>query len=90
VNAVLLQRLPYQNPESLVQVWNTYLPAWPQLGLSPGDFQDWRQQTQDFFNMAAYVDISQGFNLTGEGLCRDFFRVCSSECNPRTRQLFWE
>jgi putative ABC transport system permease protein len=67
VNAVLLQRLPYQNPESLVQVWNTYLPAWPQLGLSPGDFQDWRQQTQDFFNMAAYVDISQGFNLTGEG-----------------------
>ena len=67
VNAVLLQQLPYQNPESLVQVWNTYLPAWPQLGLSPGDFQDWRQQTQDFSDMAAYVDISQGFNLTGEG-----------------------
>ena len=51
----------------LVQVWNTYLPAWPQLGLSPGDFQDWRQQTQDFSDMAAYVDIAQGFNLTGEG-----------------------
>jgi len=67
VNAVLLQRLPYQNPESLVQVWNTYLPAWPQLGLSPGDFQDWGQQTQDFSDVAAYVDISQGFNLTGEG-----------------------
>src|ERR1700683_3680471 len=67
VNAVLLQRLPYQNPQSLVQVRNTYLPAWPQLGLSPGDFQDWRQQTQDFSDMAAYVDISQGFNLTGEG-----------------------
>src|ERR1700722_17710396 len=67
VNSVLLQRLPYQNPESLVQIWNTYLPAWPQLDLSPGDFQDWRQQTQDFSDMAAYVDISQGFNLTGEG-----------------------
>jgi predicted permease len=67
VKAVLLQRLPYQSPESLVQVWNTYLPAWPQLGLSPGDFQDWRQQTQDFSDMAAYVDVSQGFNLTGEG-----------------------
>src|SRR5580704_9177545 len=67
VDAVLLQRLPYQNPESLVQIWNTYLPAWPRLGLSPGDFQDWRQQTQDFSEMAAYVDISQGFNLTSEG-----------------------
>jgi putative ABC transport system permease protein len=67
VDAVLLQRLPYQNPQSLVQIWNTYLPAWPRLGLSPGDFQDWRQQTQDFSEMAAYVDISQGFNLTGEG-----------------------
>src|ERR1700693_372312 len=67
VNSVLLQRLPYQNPESLVQIWNTYLPAWPQLDLSPGDFQDWRQQTQDFSDMAAYVNISQGFNLTGEG-----------------------
>ena len=67
VNAVLLQPLPYQGPESLVQVWNTYLPAWPQLGLSPGDFQDWRQQSQDFSDLAAYVDISQGFNLTAEG-----------------------
>jgi len=67
VNAVLLQQLPYQNPESLVQVWNTYLPAWPQLGLSPGDFQDWRQQSRNFSDMAAYVDLAQGFNLTGEG-----------------------
>src|SRR3984957_6432141 len=67
VNSVLLQRLPYQNPDSLVEVSNTYLPAWPQLGLSPGDFQDWRQQSRDFSDMAAYVDLAQGFNLTGEG-----------------------
>ncbi len=67
VNAVLLQRLPYQNPENLVQIWNTYLPAWPQLGLSPGDFQDWQHQTKDLSEMAAYVDVAQGFNLTGQG-----------------------
>ena len=65
VNAVLLRPLPYQIPENLVQVWNTYLPAWPQLGLSPGDFQDFRQQTKNFSEMAAYVNVTQGFNMTG-------------------------
>ncbi len=67
VNNVLLRRLPYQDPQSLVQISNTYLPAWPQLGLSPGDFQDWRQQVHSFSEMAAYVDVAQGFNLTGAG-----------------------
>jgi predicted permease len=67
VNSVLLRPLPYQHPENLVQISNTYLPAWPQLGLSPGDFQDWRQQVRSFSGMAAYVDVAQGFNLTGAG-----------------------
>ena len=67
VQSVLLKRLPYQNPESLVQVWNTYLPVWPQVGMSPGDFQDFRRQADDFLEMAAYVDIGQGFNFTGQG-----------------------
>jgi len=65
VQRVLLRLPPYQQPESLVQVFNTYVPAWPQLGLSPGDFQDFKQQAQTFSEMAAYVDIPQGFNLTG-------------------------
>ncbi len=67
VQRVLLRLPPYQQPESLVQIFNTYLPAWPQLGLSPGDFQDFRRQTQSFSEMAAYIDIPQGFNLTGLG-----------------------
>jgi len=65
VQRVLLQLPPYKQPESLVQIFNTYFPAWPKLGLSPGDFQDFRRQTQSFSEMAAYVDIPQGFNLTG-------------------------
>jgi putative ABC transport system permease protein len=70
VQRVLLRFPPYQQPESLVQIFNTYFPAWPQLGLSPGDFQDFQRQAQSFSEMAAYIDIpaaTQGFNLTGIG-----------------------
>ncbi|MGB0036204.1 MAG: ABC transporter permease, partial [Candidatus Acidiferrales bacterium] len=67
VERVLVRPLPYQNPESLVEIWNTYYPNWPQFGLSPGDFQDWRSQATNFSDMAAYVSVAVGFNLTGEG-----------------------
>ena len=63
VQRVLLRLPPYQQPESLVQIFNTYFPAWPQLGLSPGDFQDFRRQAQNFSEMTAYIDIPQGFNF---------------------------
>jgi putative ABC transport system permease protein len=66
VRRVLLQPPPYQQPQSLVQIWNTYFPMWPQLGISPGDFQDFRTHAKSFSNMAAYI-IPQGFNLTGQG-----------------------
>ena len=67
VESVLLRPLPYPQPESLVQIWNTYPPQVPQIGLSPGDFADWREQNVSFSEMGAYVRITQGFNLTGEG-----------------------
>ena len=67
VQRVLLRLPPYQQPESLVQIFNTYLPAWPQLGLSPGDFQDFQRQARSFSETAAYIDIPQGFNETGPG-----------------------
>ncbi len=67
VENVLLRPLPYRDPSALVQVWNTYLPQFPQVPNSPGDFQDFRRQAASFSEMAAFVDIPQGFNLTGEG-----------------------
>jgi putative ABC transport system permease protein len=66
VQNILLRPLPYQHTESLVQIWNTY-PAWGQLPLSPGDYGDFRKNAHDFSGMAAYVDVPQGFNMTGQG-----------------------
>jgi len=69
VQGVLLRPLPYTHPENLVQIWNTYslLPAFPQVELSPGDFQDFRRSAKSFSQIAAYVSIPQGFNMTGQG-----------------------
>ncbi|MGH9711694.1 MAG: ABC transporter permease [Candidatus Acidiferrales bacterium] len=66
VQSILLRALPYQDPENLVQVWNTY-PTWGQLPLSPGDYRDFQQKSREFSGMAAYVDVPQGFNMTGQG-----------------------
>ena len=69
VQGVLLRPLPFPHPENLVQIWNTYslLPAFPQVELSPGDFQDFRREAKSFSEMAAYANIPQGFNMTGHG-----------------------
>ena len=67
VESVLLRALPYSHPETLIQISNTYLPAWPELGLSGGDFQDWKQQAKTIAAMAAYADLNTGYNLTGDG-----------------------
>jgi putative ABC transport system permease protein len=67
VENVLLRPLPFRDPAALVQIWNTYLPQFPQVENSPGDFQDFQRQATSFSDMAAFVDIPQGFNLTGEG-----------------------
>ena len=48
VQSVLLRPLPYRQPETLVQVWNTYFPIFPKIELSPGDYQDLRRQAQVF------------------------------------------
>jgi len=67
VENVLLRPLPYPQPENLMQIWNTYPPQAPRAPLSPGDYADWRQQNASFSEMGGYAQISQGFNLTGEG-----------------------
>jgi len=67
VESVLLRPLPYKNPSRLVQLWNTYPPMIPQGPNSACDFRDFRQRSQTFSEMGAYVDTARGLNLTGEG-----------------------
>jgi len=66
VNAVLWQRLPYQDPERLVIVWETI----PKIGLTentpaPFNYTAWREQSQVFEQLAAWQ--IQLANLTGAG-----------------------
>jgi putative ABC transport system permease protein len=67
VQSVLLRPLPYRQPETLIQIWNTYFPIFPKIEMSPGDYQDLRRQARSFSETAGYVSIAQGFNLTGAG-----------------------
>jgi putative ABC transport system permease protein len=64
VNSLLLRPLPFEQPDSLVQVWETI----PQRGrlevqASFPNFADWRDQNHVFEQMVAYSAWS--FNLTG-------------------------
>ena len=67
VQNVLLRTLPYREPGRLVEIWNNYYPQWPQLGLSPADFDEWRQQAKSVTGMAAYQFVPTDLNLTGDG-----------------------
>ena len=67
IQSVLLRPLPYDHPEQLIEIWNTYLPAVPRGGLSPGDFHDWQRKATTVSEMAGYSWMQQGFNLTGDG-----------------------
>ncbi|HEY4739205.1 MAG TPA: ABC transporter permease [Candidatus Acidoferrales bacterium] len=67
VQKVLLRTLPYREPGRLVEIWNNYYPQWPQLGLSPANFEEWRQEVKSVTDMAAYQFVPTDLNLTGEG-----------------------
>jgi putative ABC transport system permease protein len=69
VNAVLLQAMPYGDPDKLVMVWGTD----PNLGddpdnmfpVVPADYYDWNTQNTVFEQIAASRDTQ--FSLTGMG-----------------------
>ena len=64
VNAVLLRPLPYKDSERIVALSEDSSQI-PGMSVAYPDFQDWREQSQSFEQLAAYQRTS--FNLTGTG-----------------------
>jgi predicted permease len=70
VRAVLLKPLPFRDPDNLVMVYEHFRADNGSGGgdgfnpVSPADFNDWRQQTHGFADMAAWHGYD--YDLTGE------------------------
>ena len=69
VDAVLLRALPYRGPQRLVSVFEDISQAgFPRNTPAPGNYADWKAQTQIFEDAAAAATGGKWhvFNLTGE------------------------
>jgi putative ABC transport system permease protein len=67
VNAVLLQPLPFAEPDRLVWVWGNIRNGGNRASVSPLDYLDYRAQSTSFEQFAATFTIPTFVNLTGSG-----------------------
>jgi predicted permease len=81
INGVLLQRLPYKQPDRLVRVFLSSA-DYPKFPLNPFDFLDFRARNQSFESMAAFnrgdVQLSgsgEPMRLYGLGITSGYFHV---------------
>jgi len=66
VDAVLLRALPFRDPSRLVTVWeDASHVGFPRDTPAPGNYVDWKAQTQIFQDAAATVE--HVYNLSGKG-----------------------
>ncbi|HZS46360.1 MAG TPA: ABC transporter permease [Blastocatellia bacterium] len=85
-NAIMLRPLPYNNPDRIVLVWDSYPPLnVKKIGVTYANVMDWKQRNDVFETLAMYQAASNTtFNLSGiagperiQGTLAtgDFFRV---------------
>src|SRR5882762_3055906 len=67
VNAVLLQPLPFAEPNRLVWVFGNIRNGGNRASVSPLDFLDYRKQNTTFEEFAAMISVPLALNLTGNG-----------------------
>jgi putative ABC transport system permease protein len=65
VNAAMLQRLPFQDPDRLVMVWETSPRTGTQNVANPFNFLNWKDRNHSFERISALVGTGAG--LTGDG-----------------------
>ena len=68
INTVLLQPLPYVEPNRLVMVWETTerVPE-ERDSVSLPNYRDWQAENHAFEGMALFDAIGKGYNLSGSG-----------------------
>jgi putative ABC transport system permease protein len=67
VNAVIIQPLPYHDPDRLVWVWGNIRNGANRASVAPLDFLDFRTHNKTFEQFAASFTIPLPANLTGSG-----------------------
>ncbi len=67
VRTVIIKPLPFRDPSRLMAVWDTYLPLFPKLGVSPVEREALSQQSDLFEQTAWYRYVPQDFNLIVPG-----------------------
>ena len=65
INAVLLEPLPYKDPDRLVRLWESNLKQQPESPVSVPNYQDWQRQQSPFEEVAALEMAT--YNITGWG-----------------------
>jgi putative ABC transport system permease protein len=89
VHGLLLQPLPYPEPERIVDVWHTppqeSFPGMATFSVSPGNYLDWKNQNESFESMAVYqgagFSMSNGdtpVTVIGTAVSSEFFSVLRS------------
>ena len=59
LDSVVLQRLPYGDPERLVMVWeDATVAGFPRNTPAPGNYTEWRRQNRSFTDLAATQGVS--------------------------------
>ncbi len=67
VHSVILKPLPFRDPSRLVAVWDTYLPQFSTLGISPPELQAFQQQNDIFEDTGWYRYVPENLDLTTSG-----------------------
>jgi putative ABC transport system permease protein len=67
VNDEIIKPLPFRDSSRLLVVWDTYLPQFAKVGVSPAELQSWQTQKDLFQGSAWYRYVPQDGNLSVPG-----------------------